>query len=336
MRLIFATMVVTFHMFFLADVPSWRIAEPVLREAAALGVQGFFVLSGYLVYDSLIRSRSLIEYAYKRFRRIYPAYAAVIICCAIGALAVSPEARGDLASVGRYVGWNLAFANFLAPELPGIFQNNLETQVNGALWTLKIEVMFYLVLPALAWILRISGRSRLLVVIAIYVGAEIWRQTLVHVATAQLPHNRMLIELSHQLPGQMSFFIVGIALAEWRVRFTWRSPLPVVGATLLVLSVQFAWLESFRALGVGIVAVWLAIGLPRLSDAARFGDISYGIYITHFPIIQAVVAIGLFSTSLWIGVGVAAAAILVAGFLLWHLVEKPSLRRDSAYLRPRS
>ena len=48
----------------------------------------------------------------------------------------------------------------MQPSLPGLFAGNPFREVNGALWTLKIEVLFYLVLPVLAWILRAAGRRR--------------------------------------------------------------------------------------------------------------------------------------------------------------------------------
>jgi peptidoglycan/LPS O-acetylase OafA/YrhL len=81
---------------------------------------------------------------------------------------------------------------------------------------------------------------------------------------------------------------------------------------------------------LGIVAVWLAVGIPRLFDAARFGDLSYGLYIVHFPIVQCVIAAGLFATPS-MGFAVAGVASLVAAVLMWWLVERPMLRRDSAY-----
>jgi peptidoglycan/LPS O-acetylase OafA/YrhL len=107
----------------------------------------------------------------------------------------------------------------------------------------------------------------------------------------------------------------------------------LAGAALLTVSLLVDGLEPARALGLGLVAIWIASGWPRLPDAARFGDLSYGVYIVHFPIIQTVVALGLF-TAPWTGAGVSLAAAVVAALLLWYLVEKPALRRDSAYRVP--
>ncbi len=325
-RLMLASMVVAYHMVVLSAGPSGP-GIGMLGLLAELGVQGFFVVSGYLVWLSLERSRSLKGYAEKRARRLIPGYAVVIVVTVIVALAVSAEARNSLAVIGRYAGWNLLFLNFLQPELPGIFTTNPFVEVNGALWTLKIEVMFYLVLPVLAWIIKSAGKARWLVFLVIYAGAEAWRFGLEQYGTEQ----PLYVEFSRQLPGQMSFFVTGIALACWRDRITWRLMMPLTGLVLATLSIAVPIFEPARAAGLGIVVIWLSVGMVRLPDAARFGDLSYGLYIVHFPIIQTAVALGLFATDPWVGVAASATTSVIAALLLWHLIEKPALRRDSAY-----
>ena len=324
LRLVFALFVVVYHLIVLSAAAGWSHLEAPLSLLAEIGVQGFFVLSGFLVYASLDRSASIGLYAEKRFRRLYPAYAVVVIVCAAAGYAFSSDARANPLAVGEYLGWNLVFANFMAPELPGVFAGNPMTEVNGALWTLKIEVMFYLVLPVLAWLLRLFGRAHWMLMIAIYAGAEAWRYFLADMGQ---------VELSRQLPGQMSFFITGMALYRLSLAGARMHIAGLAGAALLTASLLVDVLEPARALGLGLVAIWIASGWPRLPDAARFGDLSYGVYIVHFPIIQTVVALGLFVAP-WTGTGVSLAAAVVAALLLWYLVEKPALRRDSAYRVP--
>jgi peptidoglycan/LPS O-acetylase OafA/YrhL len=324
LRLVFALMVVAYHIVLVVPAWWWSVREP-MAQVAEIGVQGFFVLSGYLVLASFERSASLGLYAEKRLRRLYPAYAVVILACAAAALAVSPAARADLAAVARYLGWNLVFANFMEPKLPGIFVENGGAEVNGALWTLKIEVMFYLVLPVLAWLLRVAGKLGLAVFVLIYAGAEAWRILF----TQQEQH-----ELARQLPGQMSYFITGMMLYRWRLG-GWRIHVAgVIGAALFAASLILPEAQPARALGLGALAVWVATGWPRLPDAARFGDLSYGVYIVHFPIIQTVAVLGVFVIDRWLGVAVSVTTSVIAALLLWYLVEKPALRRDSAYRRP--
>jgi len=329
LRLVFALMVAVYHATLLPGLPQWAGLESPLSMGAEIGVQGFFVLSGYLVWASLERSASLGLYAEKRVRRLYPGYATVIIACAVGALVVSSEARERIGDVARYLGWNLVFLNFGEPNLPGVFAMNRFTEVNGALWTLKIEVMFYIILPLLALILRAMGKLRWALIVVIYVGAEAWR-----IGFRQMGHGApesYWIELGRQLPGQMSFFITGIALHMLHLSKRRLLVMGLAGAVLLAFSMLLPLAEPLRALGLGSVAIWAAIGLPRLFDAAKFGDLSYGLYIVHFPIIQTVVALGVFTASAALGLAVSAFAALAAALLLWWLVERPALRTDSAY-----
>lgn len=328
-RLLLALMVVAYHAAILPGIALWESVEGPLSIAAELGVQGFFVVSGYLVWSSLQRSASIGLYAEKRVRRLFPAYVVVVAVCAIGALIVSEEARGDLGGVGRYVGWNLAFLNFMEPSLPGLFEGNRFSEVNGALWTLKIEVMFYIILPVLGWMLVAAGQYRWLLIVMIYAGAEAWRIVFEQMGATQ--GGGFMAELSRQLPGQMSFFITGIALAAWRDHVNWRSAVVPLAVILLVASVVLPSLDFLRAASLGVTIVWIATGLPHLFNAARLGDFSYGIYIVHFPIIQALVAGGLFLASPWLGLAAAFAGAFSAAALLWWLIERPALREDSAY-----
>lgn len=321
MRLIFALMVVAYHV--VIAVPDWRVAfYPQMALVAEVGVQGFFILSGYLVYASLERSSSLTDYAEKRLRRVYPAYAFVILACVSVALIVSPGAREDLIGVARYTGWNLIFANFMEPNLPGVFIGNPTTEVNGALWTLKIEVMFYLFLPVLLWLLRLGGGQDWIGCILVYVGAEVWRAWFNEVGQ---------FEIARQLPGQLSFFLTGMMLQAANLSGARLHFAGVAGGILFLASLLLPPAEFARAIGLGAFTVWLATGIVRLPNPARFGDLSYGIYIVHAPIIQVCIATGVFALGSIIGAGVAVTASVIAAFALWHLIEKPFLRRDSAY-----
>ena len=63
LRLAFALMVVAYHMAVLPGLPEWLPAEIALSLGAEVGVQGFFVLSGFLVFGSFLRSDSGALYA---------------------------------------------------------------------------------------------------------------------------------------------------------------------------------------------------------------------------------------------------------------------------------
>jgi len=78
--------------------------------------------------------------------------------------------------------------------------------------------------------------------------------------------------------------------------------------------------------------VYAAIGLRYLGNFGRWGDFSYGIYIIHFPVVQTLVAVGVFARDPWLGFAVATFAVLALAALCWHFVERPFLRRNSHYV----
>ena len=82
LRLVFASSVFFWHLHVLTQAPALELFSRVF--SASIAVKSFFVISGYLVMMSYVNSTSLWDYAEKRVRRIYPAYAAVVLVCAIG------------------------------------------------------------------------------------------------------------------------------------------------------------------------------------------------------------------------------------------------------------
>lgn len=332
LRLLFASSVAIYHMFLLGGIaPDLTREGGALAVAAGLGVHGFFVLSGYLVYASCERSRSTLRYAFKRFRRLYPAYFVVILASVAGALIFSPEARANQYTVLEYLGWNLLFLNFLQPDLPGLFSGGEITAVNGALWTLKIEVMFYMILPLLVWAFHKAGKYRWLLAGAIYLGSEAWRLTLLGADDVQTALSPWYDTLAYQLPGQMRFFICGIVL-YWLRRdrnlILWMAPF---GMAALSVSLAMPDQELLRPVSLAVVVIWFGLIVPRVVNVVRYGDVSYGLYIVHFPIAQSLVSVGGSQNAPAVYLYAAISMSLAVALFLWWTIERPFLHRDSAY-----
>lgn len=325
-RLMLAAGVFVYHGVAIGAARPGGAAELALAGLADVSIQGFFIVSGLLVAGSLDRASGLADYAGKRIRRLYPAYAAVILLPALISLLLT----WDVGGVASYLGANLVFLNFLSPSLPGFFEDNRFTAVNGALWTLKIEVMFYLVLPVILLVLSRLKSLWWVGIVALYAAGVAWAHFV-----PQLCADWYGTELGRQLPGQMAYFAMGIALwkASPGIQRRWRT-LAFCGTALLGATFLHPVLEPLRAFALaGVIgAVAWAPG-PKL-NVARFGDVSYGLYITHFPILQALAAAGL-ATSLGLAgfLALATVATLAASFALWHLIEKPALRPSSHYRR---
>lgn len=331
LRLVFAASVLFWHFYVLSRAPAMEMFSQVF--SASIAVKGFFVISGYLVMMSCENSASIREYAEKRLRRIYPAYAAVVLACAVaGAFFTAlPPAEYLGAGLLRYLAANLVFLNFLAPNLPGVFVGQPYSEVNGALWTLKIEVMFYAFVPLLAWLCARLGRWR--VIATLYLLAAIYSIAM----EAQYARSGadIWLQLQRQLPGQLGYFLVGTGLYFLRDRLRGRW-LALAAAAMAMYAAMAVSREPVAAtllepLALGILVIGAATAAPYLGNFARYGDFSYGVYIIHFPVVQALVAIGLFARHPWGAFCASLALVAVLSALSWHLVERPFLRRRSHY-----
>lgn len=326
LRLAFAGIVCLYHLAVLSGSPQLEAAFGWL--SADLAVQSFFVVSGFLIFMSCERSASLASYAQKRVRRIYPAYATVVLLCAFGLVfASTADASGYFGSTAwwRYLAANLAFLNFLQPTLPGVFAGNPLPTVNGALWTLKIEVMFYASVPLFVLLFRRVGTLRVLALT--YALSVAWPLAVMRFAPPAFAQ-----ELARQLPGQLCYFVAG-AFFYYRLAFFEKHAGWFAAGAVAVLAVH-AWMPLPALQPFALATLVACAGLFRpLGHFARHGDFSYGVYILHFPLVQLLVRSGWFRDDPWLLLAATVAGVGLAAFALWHLVEKRSLLRSSHYLQ---
>jgi len=328
LRFLLAFTVFLYHAYVLSDAAALSIFNQIL--SADLAVKSFFIVSGFLIFMSYENSRDIRSYFTKRAKRIYPAYFFMILAGATLGLIFTSHARDGFfyTQLLKYVASNLVFLNVLQPSVPGLFEGNHLQAINGALWTLKIEVMFYLFVPLAVLAFRQFGRLPMMALF--FVGSVIYSMIMLHFANQTgLP---IYLELQRQLPGQIAFFIAGAAtyyyfdkLARYAV---WLVPL---GLVAFALQDWLPWL-AIEPLALAVLVIGFACFLPHLGDFAKYGDFSYGMYIAHFPILQLLIAYGFFRHEPWGGLLLAAALVLSTAFLLWHWVEKPFLRKSSHYV----
>lgn len=306
-RLVLAVIVLLIHIAGLSSISDLTWLAGFLTPSSP--TRAFFVMSGFLVVMSYERARSLEEYAWKRFVRVYPAYAAVVLF-----FALLLPASYDGAWL-RYVVANLAFANFLAPTLPGVFEGNSEPFINGSLWTLKVEVMFYAFVPVLVWSVRRWGPVKAMG--AMYLGSVLFEAAMLHMA----PTWPLAKHLSVQMPAQLSYFAAG-ALIYYRIEWFGRHIKPLVLASAVAFPLGWMTGATF-VMPAALAVLVMAAGLYcYLGDFGKHGDFSYGIYLVHFPIIQLLVSYGAAELPLAAYVSLTLGVCCLAAFLIWHLIEK--------------
>jgi len=327
LRLLLAGTVLLAHSYELSGFKQLSVFHHILSSAVA--VKAFFVVSGFLIFMSYERSESIISYTKKRIRRIYPAYFTVVLLCAIGLAAVSSKSIGDYFSFSwlKYVFTNLAFLNFLQPTLPGVFDSNKLGAVNGALWTLKIEVMFYLTVPVFA--ILFMKFKHLPVIIITYLSSLAYAEILTTVA--ENTGSSFYAELARQLPGQLSYFMAGAFFYYFLPLFERRVEYFLIPAVLILLTNMFWPLSILEPFALATVVVFFGLFL-YVGNAGKYGDFSYGIYILHFPIIQLLLDSSLLQENPQYFLITAILITAASAIAMWHLIEKPFLFRKSHYI----
>ncbi len=289
-----------------------------------IGIQGFFVISGFLVAKSYINTPSLKAYFIKRAKRILPAYVFVIFLSAIALSLTSSFTLSDYfqsADIPKYLGSNLIFLNFLHPCLPGVFENNLMCVVNGSLWTLKVEEGFYVILPIIFYVIK-KTKTPFIILSLLYLCSILYWYLMINYFESQV--------LAKQLPGFLSYFVGGIFLFLNQSFLQQNKTKLLVGSIVALIISKFAGfqMDFIYPIAFSTLIITLAYSIKWLNNFGKYGDFTYGVYIFHFPVIQLFKQYDLFVkyNTLLMGLCVILVTLLLAVFS-WFFIEKRFLDR---------
>ena len=314
LRFLLAACVVFYHSLVLAD----GLNFPLARVSA---VPVFLFLSGLLITESFYGSPSLKSYVEKRVRRIYPAYLAVVIFGGVLAFFGWRYLAGQtvtLSGLSKYLAYNSVFANWLAPCVTdgGTVQGQTCT-VNGSLWVMKWEVIFYAALPA---------------ILIIFARLNKWIWTLLLIALAF----RVSMEPS---PYIRIFLCFLMGISAYYLKPVWMSalkklpPVPPLLRQAILIAIFFIAAKIWY--GAFILILMLITFYPTRQGAKfnimKYGDVSYGVFLIHFPIITAFFLLwpGL-NLGPWISFAVLGTAIILSLFM-YKFIEAPFLLPSSYY-----
>ena len=321
-------------------------AFPKALRGGFVGVDVFFVISGFLISTIIFRSLrrggfSFLGFYANRVRRIFPALILVLgSCVLLGWFALLPD---EFAQLGKHVAGGAGFVqNFLLWSEAGYFDTQSELKPLMHLWSLAIEEQFYLFYPllmGLAWWLRPSLPWVLLALIGVSLGLNLWRVGHDPVGTFFLPHTRFwellaggllaalplsqnsgetgfsagwrdnhpIVNHGLSILGLLLILIASLLLNKGRQFPSGWALLPVAGSALLILSGQQAWVNR-----VVLSSRWMVF----------IGLISYPLYLWHWPLLAYARILESEEPASWVR-----AALLGLSFLLswmtWRLVERP-------------
>lgn len=308
LRLSLALMVVLGHFHTLPH----RVRATGPYGLSDFAVDSFFVVSGYLIAQSFDRKPELRGFFIRRFFRLYPLYAFMIFVQAAIMLGLLGHPLAWLHDALRYIGANLVFFNFLAHNIGGLFASTPDPGINPSLWTLKIEVGFYLLLP-LIWLVTRRFHPGLL--IFLYVLSTLYY-------SYAAAHGQM--DLAKQLPGQLRFFIIGIAIYRYADRII-VPPFPatcLAGLCLFAVYLRYDW--HFAAIYPLCIGLFVFLVALRMKPIPLKTDISYGVYLIHAPLIQLSLLTDVYQdTPLFLAGLIAIVCLLASAAEYW--VERPGI-----------
>ena len=317
LRLLLASLVMLFHFKILTGETHWY--WPMVYPDFA--VEGFYVISGFLIYDSFNRNPDPRGFFIRRFFRLYPLYLCMVIIQTVILLALQTGSlAGHLREAAAYLALNAVFLNFAHNSIGDAMAGARDLGINPSLWTLKVEVAFYLLVP-LIW----RGVQRW------GTGWLVWAFAAALVYTTALRWTGHLT-IAKQIPGALMYFIAGIMMCLYRTRIRVSTltafaaaAVGMAGVTVIQMGIGPFSAEGWRMLFPFLVAPVIYALAFRLPPLRMRRDFSYGVYLIHGPVIQTCVVLSLIQFSVGSLAAVIALVLLLA-LAAERLIERPFIR----------
>lgn len=338
-------------------LPAWLDATGLMGVDAFFVLSGYALARVY--WKSDFRSPAVLaRYLARRVLRIAPllylatlsvaapayflgALALLLVCKAVFARQALWLAASQAAVVLGLLGWRIVMQQL--PALPtvsllwGFVDPSLS--IAGGSWSIGVELVFYALLPPLLLAARRQQR-RIAALLAVAVGVAIAWQ-LRH-DTALLPMSAGMAAVKAHWQAYVSvynhaaFFVAGVALYAWTALRPGLSPVRAWGllgacaaayagaATVLGMPDHGTARAVFSVLTFGIVAACTGLRVTHAGTVhacAFLGEISYGVYLLHFPVQRAVQTYAQPATA-WAELGLTVVLTLVAASVVRVIYEK--------------
>lgn len=311
LRYLFAVSLIIAHFCTLTDTDDFGFLLGGMR------VKAFFTITGFLVTYSYLRiGGDLCTYVKRRFARIVPAYMTAITFCLVLGMCVTDDSIASFlsnAQTWKYYASNLLMLNWIEPELPNTFQDNLHPQMDGSLWSMKFEVLFYCLVPALIMIFRRIGKVYSLGILAVIV----------------LSYSSMNIHCAY-----FSYFISGMTLLLFFDKVSKHILLLFIASALIMIFGYYDFIPaispicgSLEPVAFPIILIAVAYNCKVLNIFRKFENITYGLFLYHFPIIQLTIKYGLVEFDKTAAIIVVLISTALLAITSCKLVEQPLMKK---------
>lgn len=307
LRYFFAFSLILVHFCTLTDTEQFWFVSGQMR------VKAFFTITGFLVVYSFLRRKSLKVYFWKRVLRILPAYVTTILMCYLVGFFFSSTSFDNyyfsLQSM-KYLVANLSFMNFIEPSLPGLFTDNpTGPAVNGSLWSMKLEVLFYVLVPFIIWLIRKFGK--LYVLIPLLVVFSLFR------IKYNISFNTMI------------YFFTGTAVLFYFERIFQYIKLLFPATIILIVTIYYFdndITSFFEPIVFSMLIIEIAYFCKPLNFLQGHDNISYGLYLYHYPVVQVLVQYRMHDYNIYLTFLLTMLFSVSLALVSWYVIEKPLLK----------
>jgi len=329
MRLLAASMVIFSHSFFLSGIPlphnhKWL---SLAFKSGGVGVSIFFVMSGFLITQSFQNSDNIFSFLWKRILRIYPA---LLVALSLTVLLGIFVTKLSFSAYILHPDTRAYLLNFFIPQdrlnhLPGVFEGNPYTSdVNGSLWTIRIELLLYLLTAFIGITGRLKEKTMIWLTFLAFAAYMLAQDEYKLIPGAKAPEVESIYALRNIL-----FFSIGSLFYCCGIKKNNGNLLLALIAALLLS--QFSHDKAFEFFLIPLlpfIVIQLAFIRPGniLNHLGKYGDYSYGMYIYAYPVQQTLIHFLQGKIHLWQYIILSFAVTFIFAFLSWHLIEKHAIK----------
>ncbi|MBX9676196.1 MAG: acyltransferase [Methylotenera sp.] len=322
LRLLLASLVIVAHS---AEILDQNRSREILSNIfgtitfGELAIDGFFLISGYLILKSFLSSSTLKSYLMKRVLRIYPGFIAASLFCIFVLIPLSGEfylvvntSPQDLLS---------AVVRMLTLDTPQV-KNTQYATLNGAMWSIWLEFVCYLCIPIVY--LTNFNKPKTYFMLALMMMI-VFLLTQITDKNIWLPYVRLDL---HHTSRLMFGFLVGGLFYLLRDKIVWSQQRTVVCVLLLLISLNFKHTAEIGLMTFGAYLLFnFALNYKNkfLNSIGAKVDVSYGVYLYAWPV-QVYVIKFYPQVNLYVLMLVTLIAASVLGYVSWTFIERPFMQ----------
>lgn len=330
LRLILATLVILAHSSELIDGDRHRELLTRLFHTVSFGelaVDGFFVISGFLILQSWLKAPDLGSFIKKRVSRIYPGF---VVASILSALVVAPygSSPSEYFHALNPVRLVRSIALLQLPDIPPAFVGQPHPFVNGSMWTISYEFRCYLLVAVVGsfGLLKQKGTWP-----ALWVGVSACSVSPCLVDWIAFPGLHTIFGNPGQLAHFLAFFTAGGCYYLYPKLLSGSRLGTAIALGLLFLCMFSDLLANLALVTLGSYCL-LRFAFAQFSCLdifRRMSDISYGVYLYGWPI-QKLLVWHHPSISPWTLFSLSLLLAVLCGLVSWHFIERPFLRSRAA------